>query len=179
MCKPKVQSLFHCNFQGSDGSSGSQTVAALESQKSRGSGLNLQQLDIGDCRLTDVGARHVAKLIELNTPITNITLSGNKGITSDGWSYIADALKRNTVLTTLSLDYNSLGDDGASLIAETLRENKTLVSLDLEGNKIGQAGAQNLLSALKQNKSIRDITLMPGNRIDDQAQKDIKNAITR
>ena len=169
-------------MQGSDGSNGTQTaalVAAIESQNYRGSGLKLQQLDIGDCHMTDVGARQVAKLIELNMPITNLALSGNKGITSDGWRNIAEALERNTFITTLSLDYNNLGDDGAKLISEALRENKTLVSLDLEGNKIGQAGAQNLLYALRENKSVRDITLMPGNRIDEQALKDIRNAVRR
>ena len=87
-------------------------------------------------------------------------------------------MKHNTFITTLSLDYNNLGDDGAKLISEALRENKTLVSVDLEGNKIGQVGAQNLLYACRENKSLRDITLMPGNRMDDQALQDIKNAVS-
>ncbi len=169
-------------FQGSSGSGSSTAalVAALESQSSvrrRASGLRLHELDLGDCHVTEAGARHVARLIALNTPISTLSLSGNKSVTTDGWRHITDALKRNDVITRLQLDYNNLGDDGAKLLCEALRENHSITSVDLEGNRIGQAGAQDLLTALRRNTWIRDVTLMPGNRFDQQALSDLRHAL--
>ncbi len=142
-----------------------------------GSGLNLKQLDIGDCGMTDQGARDIARLILLNTPITTLSFTGNKNVTPAGWRVIAQALLRNKKITTLSLDYNNLGDDGARVLAEALKLNRTLISLDLEGNKIGQAGGEYLLSAVDRNSTVEDMTLMPGNKITDETLEKIKQKL--
>ena len=44
---------------------------------------------------------------------------------------IAEALKVNTVMTTLDLKANSIGDDGAKAIAEALYVNTVMTTVDL------------------------------------------------
>ena len=162
------------NQSGSKGSTG-EIVAAMESKSA--SGLRLRQLDIGDCQMTNKGAAQIARLISANTPISNLSLTGNKDITEEGWEAIADALKFNRHIVTLSLDYNRLSDTGAALIAGALKVNKTLKSLDLEGNKIGDLGAEKILAAMSDNTTIQDVTLMPGNNIKETLLMEIRELL--
>ncbi len=151
-------------------------LAAMEA-KNTSSGLRLKQLDIGDCNMTDKGANQIARLISANTPISNLSLTGNKVISAQGWAAIAGALKFNRTITTLSLDYNDLGDRGAAQIADTLLVNTTLKSLDLEGNKIGDVGAEKLCDAVRGNSTVEDITLMPGNNIKETTLMEIRELL--
>lgn len=86
---------------------------------------------------------------------------------------IADALRKNSHILSLSLDYNDLGDAGAAILAEALTENNTLKELDLEGNKIGEEGAQKILEMLKVNDVLQDVTLFRGNNISDETLEQI------
>ena len=140
-------------------------------------GLKLQMLDLGDSRMSETGAEKLAKLIEANTNIVTLNLTGNKTVGMAGWLAVADALKINKVIKTLSLDYNDLGDAGASLIAEALKENPCVESLDLEGNKIGDEGGKKLLEMVQENSVIGDITLLPGNNIDRRMMQNIKDTL--
>ena len=128
------------------------------------SNISLMNLDLGDCGLTEIGARHIARLIEDNNTISILTISGNK-FELEGWKAVSNALKHNTALETLSLDFNEIGDEEAVVIAEGLQECKNLRSIDLEGNKIGDEGARRLFQAVRANKSIIDLTLLPMNQI--------------
>ena len=66
---------------------------------------------------------------------------GGNGIGDDGAKAIAEALKVNPVLTTLSIWGNKIGAEGAKAIAEALKVNAVLTSLDLMANSIGDDGA--------------------------------------
>jgi len=75
--------------------------------------------------------------------------AGNNNIGADGARAIADALKTNSVLTTLHFGCtllllflmvhgegyicaaNNIGADGAKAIAESLKKNSTLTELDI------------------------------------------------
>ena len=140
------------------------------------SNISLMNLDLGDCRLTVEGAKHIARLIESNNTITILTVSGNS-FELEGWKAISNALKGNTTLETLSLDFNEIGDEEAVLIAEGLQECKKLRSIDLEGNKIGDEGGRRLFKAVKMNKSIVDLTLFPMNQISKEIMDDVKELL--
>ena len=141
------------------------------------SGLALKQLDVGDCQMTTTGATAMAEVIAHSLPIENLSLTGNKEVDIMGWDGIAEALKVNTVITTLSLDYNNLGDGGAAVIAEAVGENKSLKSIDLEGNKIGEEGGRKILEAIRKRPNVQDITLMPGNNIPPSLLQEIKDEL--
>lgn len=163
----------------SDPDNSSAVIAAMAAQKRKDSyqQQGLTQLDLGDCEISNDSALDVARLISQNTPISTLNLTGNKTISAIGWADIADALKVNHYIHTLSLDYNDLGDMGATILSDALRENTTLRFLDLEGNRIREAGGYALLAALRENQTLRDITLMPGNDMPEQLLGQIKQIL--
>ena len=125
---------------------------------------NLQQLELGDCKITDVSAHALSQLLYSNTSITTLNLTANSALTSEGWATIFMGLSDNRKLETLTLDYNKLDDTTMQHLSNALRKNNMLRSLDLEGNLIGDDGGQYLLDALPKNNTIKDITLSPGNK---------------
>ena len=129
--------------------------------------------------MTEAGAKKLGQLIKANTGLQTLSVTGNKTLGLSGIQAIGDALRHNKILKTLSLDYVDLGDSGADVIAQALRNNTCIEALDLEGNKIGNSGARNLLSMLEVNGSIGDITLMPGNTMDEVLHDKIKNALIK
>ena len=140
-----------------------------------GSGLCLTHLDLGDCKFGNAGAKKVAKLIKRNTHLASLILIANKDIGMEGWMAIGEALKWNSHITTLSLDYNDIDDAAISALAEGLSANRSIQSLDLEGNDISDAGARMLLDAIQNNFAMRDVTLTPGNKISNELLSEIRN----
>ena len=135
---------------------------------------SIMNLDLGDCGLTQDGAKHIAKLIRHNSTVTVLTISGNT-IQLEGWQNISKALLTNSTLETLSLDFNKIGDEEAISIAEGIQGCKSLRSVDLEGNKIGDEGGRKLFDAVKANKSIVDLTLLPINQISKEIVDEVKD----
>ncbi|XP_031564340.1 glutamate-rich protein 3-like isoform X2 [Actinia tenebrosa] len=136
----------------------------------------LNNLDLGDCKMKDDGAKDVARLLIHNKTITDLTISGNS-IGLSGWRIISSALEQNSTLKSLSLDFSSLGDDESVILAEGIKENKGLRFLDLEGNRIGDEGGKSLLEAVKVNPTIVDLTLMPMNEISKDICDEIKGIL--
>ena len=109
------------------------------------------------------GTKHFARLIESNNTITILTVSDTFEL--EGWKASSNALKTNTTLETLSLDFSKIGDEETVLIFEGLQECKNLCSIDLKENEIGDEGGQRLFKGVKMNKSIVDLTLLPKNQV--------------
>lgn len=64
---------------------------------------------------------------------------------------LTDALKLNTMVTTVVLDGNSITNEGARLLAEMLFVNRSVTTLSLKSNHIGVLGAEALVAALESN----------------------------
>jgi Ran GTPase-activating protein (RanGAP) involved in mRNA processing and transport len=79
--------------------------------------------------------------------VTTLYLAANS--IGEGAKAIAEALKVNAVVTTLSLRNNTIGDEGAKAIAEALKVNAVLTKLWLGGNIMGDAGIQAVRDAVK------------------------------
>lgn len=119
---------------------------------------SLISLWMGNNRLTDNAAKHVAVMISKNSVIKEINLSNKwppvtKGqleldshprITFLGAQYIADVLK-NTKDKTLNL-----ADGSGQLVSTNMKGNhNTLVRLSLAEQRVGSAGAIALFQALE------------------------------
>eukprot|EP00122_Pirum_gemmata_P019365 Pgem_evm1s18137 len=102
-----------------------------------------------------------------NSPLAALMLQNNK-IGDKGAQYLAGALKHNSSITQLNVDWNEIGvegvkhfakqkgagDLGAQYLAEELKIDKSLVRLNRKGNRKSNTGVQLLGNALKQNSSI-------------------------
>ena len=68
-------------------------------------------------------------------------------------------LRRTHSLTWLSLTKCSIGEDGACQLAEALRDNSTLRDLWLQYNPLGERGAKALVESLAHNTSVKYLYL--------------------
>ena len=73
-------------------------------------------------------------MLSPSSNLTKLLLARNK-ISDRGASAIAEKLKKNRILHTLTLGYNLIGPDGGVNIAKALEGNKHLVALELPGNR--------------------------------------------
>lgn len=92
-----------------------------------------------------------------------------------GWKRLGKALKKNTTLHTLTLDFNKIGDDGIAGLVSGLKDNQTLKVLELEEGSISDEGGRKLVELLKCNTTILDITVSPGNAISEKIRGEIVN----
>lgn len=72
---------------------------------------------------------------------------------------LADALGRNTRMTSLNLSNCSIGDVSAKQIAAAIRDNATLFDLNLSYNKLGRPGLIAIGHALGTNVGLKSISL--------------------
>jgi hypothetical protein len=106
-----------------------------------------------------------------------LDLSRNPGITPDGISVIALALKTNTTLVSLSLTNNSkFSNMSTEALVRGLEKNRHLRLLDLSGNAIEDSGAEQLAEMLKVNPILRDLDLA-NNRIRNQGVQHLASAL--
>jgi hypothetical protein len=111
-------------------------------------------VDLSASNLPEDGLLALAEVLKANTELTSLSLRHNS-MSDDGVRALADALKINTALTVLLLGFNSIGNEGAKALAGALEVNSALTLLDLDSNAIGAEGA----SALKANSALVLLTL--------------------
>lgn len=119
----------------------------------------LQSLGLSSCRIGDVGAKTLAKvLLQPRTPPTlqRVELRHN-GIADDGVRAIADALKDGSPLRALDLSWNAIGTRGGRYLGAALKETsgpEGLQELDLGWNGLGARGARALGEGLGSNGAL-------------------------
>ena len=89
---------------------------------------------------------------------------------------LAEALRTNSTLTQLYLQYNQIGDTGVGAIAESLKVNSTLTQLDLESNQIGDTGGGAIAESLKVNSTLTKLYL-GSNQIENEIEETIYEEI--
>ena len=72
---------------------------------------------------------------------------------------LANMLKKNTTLTALELNNNSIDYEGTCAIAMALAENSTLEMLSMSGNYVGGLGASALANGMISNEGIKGLML--------------------
>ena len=115
----------------------------------------------------------VATLVELSVAgfIEQTIIANERDRTSSDWNYrigfmelgssaireLAQALKENTTLRSLSLSYNKVLNTGCEYLEEALRVNTTLETLYLKVAGISDSGASCLFRALEVNQSLQHL----------------------
>jgi Ran GTPase-activating protein (RanGAP) involved in mRNA processing and transport len=110
--------------------------------------------------LSVIGGASILKMIETHTNIKTLKLDGNYRMGDTIASIIAEVLKINTTLTSLSLKNCGLTDMGATIIAGGLKHNSVLNKLVINDNNITLQGWIQIRSAAVQ----RSISLNMPNR---------------
>ena len=72
---------------------------------------------------------------------------------------IADALKTNTTLTDLSIEFNTIGNIGINALIDALQINKTLLQLNLTGNIVDSKEIEKIKDVLKTNIKLTNLKL--------------------
>ena len=137
----------------------------LKMARVSGSFLKLPVLDLS-WGLSEVEFVLLVEALKVNSTLTKLDLDFY-GIGDQGATGLAEALKVNSTLTVLVLKDNVIGHQGATSIAEALKVNSTLTNLDLQHSYIGDQGATSIAEALKVNSTLTNLDLQD-NDISDQ-----------
>uniref|UniRef100_A0A7S1Y5N2 Uncharacterized protein n=1 Tax=Grammatophora oceanica TaxID=210454 RepID=A0A7S1Y5N2_9STRA len=97
-----------------------------------------------------------------NDPALKHLYVNDKEIGNKASKRLAEALSKNTYVTTIDISSNNIGDIGAISFGEMLRENTTLQSLNLKNNYITSSGGQSILTALHHNSTVTELELGDG-----------------
>ena len=128
-----------------------------------GASLQTESVEVSSVEVDETLAVFLSNFLKTNTTVRNLTLNNSS---QDGVAALAECLKYNASLETLSIVGDVIGDDGAAALGECLKYNKSLTTLDLSHNRIGDDGAAALGECLKYNKSLTTLDLSH-NRIGD------------
>ena len=98
----------------------------------------------------------MAETLRINTTLVSLTLDYNE-LEDEGGRAIADALRCNTTLSLLSLSVNQLGEQTVWAMSELMRDYTTLTSLALDGNDLWNFNdSQAFRNALDNNTTLQD-----------------------
>ena len=112
---------------------------------------DLRKLDVPFSTIGPMGMPLLAQAIRFNTTLVSLSFSGS-GCGDIGVETMADTLMTNTALSSLDLGFSEIGPRGCDILAQALRFNPSLTSLSLGMNMIGDRGAMLLSRALQGNK---------------------------
>jgi len=101
--------------------------------------------------------------LKANDPaLIDVDLSGNTLFqmkSLEYTNYIAESIKTNTHIRTLTLRECGISDTGAQKLGLALTTNKSLVELNLAKNKIGSDGVMALAVGLSKNSTLKTLNL--------------------
>jgi len=105
-------------------------------------------LDFSHNKITNHGARLIAKLLGGNSVISQLNLCDNQ-LQSEGGRYLARGIRENDSLIRLNLRLNRLTDEGCRLLFEGIQDNNSLTDLNISCNGASAQAAQTLFSILR------------------------------
>jgi len=112
----------------------------------------LHRVDFFNYQIKDVIVHSIADALKINNSVESLSLRRNK-ITSFGAKALAFALEYNSTLKKLDLYQNKIGMNGIRMLSEVLIHNSTLTHLNLGRNDF-LFGSHYLAQALQTNRSI-------------------------
>ena len=123
--------------------------------------LSLVSLDLSGCvvSITQESGPALCQMLQRNSILMELDLTGNRGVSDTGAFFIAEGLKLNTSLTELWLSECGISAEGAKFISGALEINTSLKITVLAGNELGDTGVGYVAYALKQNDSLKKLYL--------------------
>ncbi|XP_071672766.1 leucine-rich repeat-containing protein 45 isoform X4 [Patagioenas fasciata] len=141
------------------------------------SNTTVKSLDLKGNNLRTVGAEALGKLLRQNKSIRSLILEWNSlGVWEEGFSFFCQGLGANNSLQRLDLRNNQINHQGAGELAMALKHNSSLQELDLRWNNIGLLGGRALLNCLHSNKTLKRLELA-GNNVPSDILKAVEQAM--
>ena len=126
-------------------------------------GGSLTSLDLSQTQLGPAGSKIISEILRTDESITHLDIGHNRigGCTNAAKALgsLLQNLSQNTVLTSLSVPGNCLGNDGLLYVARLLLCNSTLTAVDARRNKITDLGARHIAAALMSNHAVVSLNL--------------------
>ncbi|NXH12482.1 DRC5 protein, partial [Bucco capensis] len=118
----------------------------------------LETLDLCNNQIHHVGAQALAQALAKNSTLTSLNLRLNC-VEDKGGKAIGQALLTNTTLKSIHLGSNNLSEQTALLFSQVLAQNTTLTSINFSCNHLGLDGGKQLLEGLADNKALTEFDL--------------------
>jgi len=109
--------------------------------------------------LGDEGLQHLCELLWENYYITEIDLSENYAISSDGVLQLCGVLAQTGTLKRVSLKGNHLDDKSATFLSEMLKQNTSLRYLDISYNDFAEESGLHFGPAISENEYLVELNL--------------------
>ncbi len=132
---------------------------------------SLKVLHLNQCRIVDLGADELGKMLSSNQSLESLSLFNNL-INDDGVKALSEGLTSNNVLAELNLSSNMITDITA--LAGALEVNKTLKILDISENSVYNVSA--LAKSLEVNSTLTKLNLS-GNELDDESSQVLADSL--
>ena len=133
-------------------------------------------LDLSHNRITNTGAKQIAKLLGPKNVLVDLDLSDNQ-IHVEGSRSLGRALTRNFSLLRLSLRLNRMTDEGGRVLLESLAGNQVLEELDISSNSLGSESCYNLAKVIMSRQSALQICDLSANEFSDDDLTNLKKAL--
>jgi len=139
----------------------------------------LTKLELQFNIIRTTGARALATLLRRNTSLTELNLQANT--IAEGALAFASALRQNTSLKHLNIEENKINDEGIKALFTSLDYNHSLQRLDFRRNDVNNSCIASLAAVLKRNEtSLKEVNLVfdENNHITDNGLQIFALAIT-
>lgn len=101
----------------------------------------------------------LAQSLKKNESIKSLSLARNKLNDEDAY-LIADAIREHPLIEAMNLSENKITDDGVVSISRSLEKNPSLRELCLQKNPFGMVGYQSILNAVRINHGLFQIKVV-------------------
>jgi len=118
----------------------------------------------------------VAEALRKNQALRTLSIEANDG-RDEGAKSLSSTLGANTCLTNLVLDTNNISAPGATSLSQALERNKTLGSLSLQGNPLGSDGGCEFARVLGEHNSTLQKLNMGSTDLDPRAFEAMAKAL--
>jgi len=115
---------------------------------------DIQSLSLHGSTIGMKGFEAVAEFLKSDSCCVHTLSLTNSGLSHNSMKPIADALKVNRTVTSLTLSCNDILQLGAESIAEMVKVNTTIQHLDMYGCKLSERGSSAILEALCENSTV-------------------------
>ena len=139
----------------------------------------LKELVLTFTFIGDIGAKHIADLIEKKPKMTTVDLESND-VGDEGARHLAKAVAGHKHMRELFLEDNLVGNVGAKALARVLQRVKEDFTLVLTNNNVGDPGALALATALEKNDKMTSFNInLTRNNVGDEGAAALQRAIKK